>query len=69
MDEKEIKLQIILHVIVLFFTVLLIFRSYYTILAIKARDYNFLEEYDTYCVLSVLIVKCAQVGLIFYVVY
>ena len=55
--------------VVLFFTIILILKSFHTVTSIKARDYNHLVEYDTYCVLSVLIVRSAQLGLILYVVY
>lgn len=41
-----------------------IYRAQKAVHRVKRRDYNILEEYDTYCILSVYILRLTQVTML-----
>ena len=53
----------------LLYTIVLFVISFFSARKIKRRDYNFLAEYDTYCILSVVIIRCVQAAMILYFAY
>lgn len=50
-------------------TTLLFLCSFCAIRSFKKRDYNYLAEYDTYCSLSVFIVRCTQLSMLLFMAY
>ena len=53
----------------LLLTIILFIMSFYSVRRIKRRDYQFLAEFDTYCILSVLIIRCAQLAMALFFAY
>jgi len=60
---------IIYRIVIIAVQLVLVFRGFNTVKRIRKKDYDIRPEYDTYCSISVLIIRLIQVQLTISAVY